>query len=440
MKRIPVYLLALILLGVGGGLAYFLMKDMEGPSIRISPDNGKAGATQEITVYMYDEGSEVKSVNISVRKNNVSSHLLSHTFDPPAKEAQFSFTLENAKLRDGSFELEVKANDTSMAGFGKGNSTTRLFEMRYDSVPPRLSVRTAPPYIYRGGAGCIAFTANEELAAAGVKVNELFFPAYRQDNGEYICFFAFPYNVEMKDYKPVITAQDLAGNIVTSRLAHYPLARNFRTDTINLSDNFLESKDGEFTELVPGNMTPLQRYLVVNGDIRRENDVKLLEFGKQSADTMLWSGTFARLPNASSPAGFAEFRSYVYNGELVDQQTHLGSDLASVRQAAIPAANDGVVIFTGYMGIYGEMVLIDHGLGLQTLYSHMSNIHVSPGDIVSKGQTIGQTGATGMAGGDHLHFGVYVSGFPVNPIEWFDAQWIRDKITDRLRLPGEAIQ
>ncbi|MBQ4133654.1 MAG: M23 family metallopeptidase, partial [Desulfovibrionaceae bacterium] len=158
------------------------------------------------------------------------------------------------------------------------------------------------------------------------------------------------------------------------------------------------------------------------------------------ADSMLWSGTFARLPNASSPAGFAEFRSYIYNGEVVDQQTHQGSDLASVRQAAIPAANDGVVIYTGYMGIYGEMVLIDHGLGVQTLYSHMSNILVSEGEAVTRGQTIGQTGATGMAGGDHLHFGVYISGFPVNPIEWFDSQWIKDKITDRLRLPGEIMQ
>ena len=437
MRKIPVYLLAFILLGAGGGLAYFLMKDMEGPSIRIMPDTGRTGANQEITVYMYDEGSQVKSVEISTRKNNVSSHLLSHTFDPPGKEVQFSFNLENAKLRDGAFELEIKASDTSMAGFGKGNSTTRLFEMRYDSVPPRISVRTAPPYIYRGGAGVIAFTANEELTGAGVQVNDLYFPAYRQDNGEYLCFFAFPYNVDVKDYKPVISAQDLAGNTSTSRLANYPLARNFRTDTINLSDNFLESKDGEFMELVPGEMSALKRYLIVNGDIRRENDRKLLELGRQSAGSMLWEGTFVRLPNASSPAGFAEARKYVYNGEVVDQQTHLGSDLASVRQASIPAGNAGVVIFTGYMGIYGEMVLIDHGLGLQTLYSHMSNIHVSEGDIVSKGQIIGQTGATGMAGGDHLHFGVYVSGFPVNPIEWFDAQWIKDKITDRLSQPGE---
>lgn len=440
MRRIPVYLLAIILLGVGGGLAYFLMKDMDGPNIRISPDNGRASAIQNITVYLNDEGSDVKSVIISVRKNNVSSHLVSHTFDPPLKDAEFTFSLEDAKLRDGAFELEVKATDTSMAGFGKGNSTTRLFPMRYDSVPPRLSVRTAPPYIYRGGAGCIAFTANEELAGAGVKVNNLFFPAYRQEDGEYICFFAFPYNVEVKDYSPQIVAQDLAGNVASSRLAHYPLARNYYTDTINLSDNFLESKDGEFMALVQGDMTALERFLIVNGEIRHENDQKLIELGQTSVNQILWSGIFMRLPNASSPAGFAEFRSYMYNGQLVDQQTHQGADLASVRQAPIPAANDGVVIHTGYTGIYGEMVLIDHGMGVQTLYSHMSNIHVNVGDTVTKGQTIGQTGATGMAGGDHLHFGVYISGWPVDPKEWFDAQWIKDKITDRLRISDAPIQ
>ncbi len=437
MKRIPVYLLAILLLCVGGGLAYFLMKDMEGPSIQISPDNGRASASQSITVSLHDEGSEVKSVSVSVRKNNVSTHLANQTFDPPTKNAEFTFNFEDAKLRDGAFELEIKATDTSMAGFGKGNSTTRLFPMRYDSIPPRLSVNTVPPYIYRGGAGCIAFTANEELAGAGVKVNDHFFPAYLQKNGEYICFFAFPYNVEMKDYNPQIVAQDLAGNVSSARLAHYPLARNYGSDTINLSNNFLESKDGEFTALVQGNMTPLERFLLVNGEIRRECDAKLLELGQKSVNAMLWKGIFMRLPNASSPAGFAEFRSYMYNGQLVDQQTHLGADLASLRQAPIPAANDGVVIFTGYLGIYGEMVMIDHGMGVQTLYSHMSNIHVNVGDTVTKGQTIGQTGATGMAGGDHLHFGVYISGFPVDPKEWFDAQWIKDKVTDRLK-PVEA--
>ena len=438
MRRIPVYLLALILLGAGGGLAYFLMKDMDGPTIKISPDNGRASANQEFTVFLEDSASEVKNVTISVRKNNISSPVASHTFDPPTKAAQFTFNLKDANLRDGAFELEVKTTDTSLAGFGKGNRTTVLYDMRYDSIPPRLSVRTTPPYIYRGGAGCIVFTANEELSGAGVRVNNLFFPAFKQPNGEYISFFAFPYNIEIKDYAPQIVAEDLAGNIATTRLAHYPLNRTFKSDTINLNDNFLESKDSEFMTDAPGEMTPLERFLIVNRDVRASNSETLLELGKNSGPNMLWSGIFMRLPNASSPAGFAEFRSYKYKDKLVDEQTHEGSDLASLRQSPIPAANDGKVIFAGHLGIYGEMVLIDHGMNVQTLYSHMSNIQVNVGDTVTKGQTIGQTGATGMAGGDHLHFAVLVAGFPVNPIEWFDSQWIKDKVTDRLRPSGPA--
>lgn len=436
MRRLSVYFLAIILLAAGGGLAYLLMKDMEGPSIRISPDNGRASANQEITVYLDDAGSNVKSVTVSVRKNNISSPVARHEFDPATPSAQFSFNLKDAKLRDGAFELEIKANDTSLAGFGKGNSSTRLYEMRYDSIPPRLSVRTAPPYIYRGGAGCIAFSANEELAGCGVKVNDLYFPAFRQPSGEYVCFFAFPYNIEVKDYAPQIVAQDLAGNVAAVRLAHYPLNKTFRTDTINISDSFIESKNSEFAEDVPGDMTPLERFLAMNGEVRRANDKKLLELGKQTAPQMLWQGTFTRLPNASAPAGFAEFRSYMYQGQLIDQQTHLGADLASLRQSDIPAANAGVVIYADHLGIFGQMVMIDHGMNIQTLYSHMSNIYVNVGDKVQKNQIIGQTGATGMAGGDHLHFGVLVAGFPVNPIEWFDPLWIKDKITDRLKIPG----
>ncbi len=437
MRRLPVYLLALILLTSGLGLAFFLMKDMDGPEIRISPDNNRASSKQQFTLYITDKSSEVKDVTISVRKNDMSTPILRHSFNPPAKTVELPFNLKDAKLRDGAFEMEIKATDTSLAGFGTGNSSTRLYKMRYDSIPPRLSVRTAPPYIYRGGAGAIAFSANEELTGAGVRVNQYYFPAFKQPNNEYICFFAFPYSIEVKNYSPKIVAEDLAGNLTSIHLAHYPLNRVFKTDTIKLSDSFIDSKNSEFMEDVPGEeLTPIERFLRMNKDIRKANEAKLLELGKQSGPKKLWSGTFMRLPNASAPAGFAEFRSYIYNGELVDQQTHTGVDLASLRQADIPAGNDGIVIFADRLGIFGNVVVIDHGMNIQSLYSHMSNILVTTGDNVTKGQTIGQTGATGMAGGDHLHFSVMVAGVPVNPIEWFDPLWIREKITERLKIPG----
>jgi murein DD-endopeptidase MepM/ murein hydrolase activator NlpD len=130
-------------------------------------------------------------------------------------------------------------------------------------------------------------------------------------------------------------------------------------------------------------------------------------------------------------SAFADQRTYVYQGKDVDAQTHLGFDLAVVAHTPVPAANRGVVLLARYFGIYGNTVVVDHGLGLATLYSHLSSIEVKEGQAVEKGAILGHTGATGLAGGDHLHFTTLVRGLPVNPVEWWDGGWIRDKVASK---------
>jgi len=130
---------------------------------------------------------------------------------------------------------------------------------------------------------------------------------------------------------------------------------------------------------------------------------------------------------------FAERRTYKYNDEVIDTQVHLGYDLASVKQAPVNASNAGKVVFVGNLGIYGNAVIIDHGWGLQSIYSHMSQISVKEGDEVKRGTIIGNTGATGLAAGDHLHFGIALHGIEVQPIEWWDPHWIKDNITSKFQ-------
>ena len=129
-------------------------------------------------------------------------------------------------------------------------------------------------------------------------------------------------------------------------------------------------------------------------------------------------------------------RSYLYGGKRVDSQVHLGFDLASTARAAVPASNDGRVAFTGTLGIYGETVILDHGLGLFSLYGHLSEISVEEGQRVVRGAPIGRTGQTGLAGGDHLHFAMLVHGVFVDPLEWFDGRWIREHVEAKLGRAG----
>jgi murein DD-endopeptidase MepM/ murein hydrolase activator NlpD len=98
----------------------------------------------------------------------------------------------------------------------------------------------------------------------------------------------------------------------------------------------------------------------------------------------------------------------------------------------VEAANSGTVAFTGDLGLYGNAVILDHGLGLFTLYGHLSSIDVKAGDAIAAKQLIGKTGETGLAAGDHLHYGVYLDGVAVLPVEWWDPKWIADNIQPKL--------
>ena len=91
------------------------------------------------------------------------------------------------------------------------------------------------------------------------------------------------------------------------------------------------------------------------------------------------------------------------------------------RAAPVQASNAGRIVLADFLGIYGNCVIVDHGLGLQSLYAHLSSIGVKVGDTVTQGQELGRSGTTGLAGGDHLHFTMLLGGHAVTPVDWWSA-------------------
>lgn len=426
------YLIIILTVLVLGGGAWLLFNDLEGPQIIMRPDTGRISPNQEIQISLTDAKHKIRSILVTIRKRERSLVILDKKFENASTNQKISFNLKNSELRDGQFQLEIKARDTAMAGFGSGNATTKVWDMQFDTQPPRISIKTTVPSLRRGSVTAIAYLASEELDATGIQLGETFFPAFKQESGLYYCFFAFPLKCPKNQFKPEIVARDLAGNIARTRVLVNVIERNYRSDQLNISDRFLDTKMPDFVDLVPDASTNLERYIKMNSEVRLSNENTLLEIGRHTATTMRWSGAFQRLPRSAVKANFGDDRTYLYNGQKIDHQTHMGLDLASLAHADVPAANDGTIVFAEPLGIYGNLVVIDHGLGLQTLYSHLSEILVSVGNEIKKGDILGRTGMTGLAGGDHLHFGVMLAGIEVQPIDWLDKNWIKNTITDRL--------
>ena len=436
MKKIISSLLILVVVCFVGILMF---NDMEAPSITLSTDKNVISPNLDITVTAQDTKSAIKNITISTIHNGIKTPLAEQRFTDKNQIQHLPFSIQNTGSKNGDLSIEITAIDDSFAWFGRGNKETTLINFTVDSTPPRVIVKTSPPNVRRGGTAVVAYSVSKEVSRSGVDVNGLFFPGYQQDNGDYICFFAFPYYMETNDFIPQLVVEDIAGNNQTGPLAVYKINRTFKHDDINISESFINAKYQEFSSMVEGNYSGVELFLKVNGPVRQSNAERLFEIARNTTPYVQWQNRFLRMPRTATRSGFADHRTYFWAGQPVDEQTHLGLDLASVVHDNVPATNNGRVVFTGYLGIYGNLVILDHGAGIHSLYSHLSEISVNEGDVLKTGDILGKTGATGMAGGDHLHYGILVGGLEVAPVEWLDPKWIKDNITDRLKEAGTPL-
>ena len=417
---------------VGGGFFYF--RDTKGPEIALLPATGPVSSKHPPALQLADPGSGLKSVTVTLIQGDKIISVLAKEYPVGTPTQTEPLPLEKAGIKDGPAQIRVIAVDRSVFPLGSGIASDQTFPFEFDNKAPVIALLSRAHNLNRGGSGLVTYTLSEEVTRTGVVIGERFFPGYRQSSGNYACLFSFPWDLDASQFIPKVIAVDQAGNERQAGFYYHTTDKAFRQREIQVSQPFLDAKMPQFEDAFPEAKSPIEIFLKVNKDMRKANIARLAELSLNTSPTPLWEGDFMRQPQAATLSLFADHRTYTYEGQTIDQQTHLGVDLASTAQAQILAANQGRVVFADDLGIYGMCVILDHGLGLQTLYGHLSRIEVSVDQTVSKGQVLGASGATGMAGGDHLHFETIVSGLSVTPIEWWDGTWIKNNVTDKLSL------
>ncbi len=349
-------------------------------------------------------------------------------------------------LRTGTAKVRVTA-ERAGTWLRRPDPAVAEVELPVRLAPPSLQIQSTFHYVSQGGCEAVVYRVGEGAVRDGVQSGTWWFPGFpvpgSSDKQQRFALFAVPYDLGDSS-KIRLVAIDDVGNRAEAGFIDKFTPKPPHSDTIQLTDQFMNkvvpeimSQSSEVAD--QGNL--LANYLEINRNLRKKNAQTLTELGQKSARQFLWNEPFLPMMNAAIKAAFADQRTYVYNGKPVDQQVHLGFDMASVERDAIRASNSGRVVLARYFGIYGNAVVIDHGYGLQSLYGHLSSIAVKEGDLVKREQEIGRSGQTGLAGGDHLHFTMLLQGLAINPVEWWDPHWIQDRIKRKLgpALPyGEA--
>jgi len=349
-------------------------------------------------------------------------------------DAPPGFTFEKKKAI-----LDIEVNDASRWNYFRGNESQKRVYVIIDRKKPNQYVISNSYKITRGGSAAVIFKATDEnLKSVYIKTNfgKKFIPQPFYKEGYYISLVAWPVNE--RNFRAYVVSEDMAGNVSKTYIRYFLQDKRYKKVKMRLKKSFLEGKVEDLASEYPetAKMGPLEKFKFINETLRNKNEERIHEITSKVSHDMIDDfeiEPFYPLKNSAPKGSFGEYRIYTYNGKTVSRSYHLGLDLASVKRAPIIASNGGECVYSDYNGIYGNMPIISHGLGLYTLYAHCSSVLISKGDEVAAKEVVAKTGSTGLVLGDHLHFGVLVQGVEVMPREWMDKKWIKLNITDVIK-------
>jgi murein DD-endopeptidase MepM/ murein hydrolase activator NlpD len=459
IKRMRAFLKFLVFLLVVAAVvfsgAWVWAGRQSGPAIEIRQPGRFIGRNGTVELVVQAPGGVFSGVDVAVEQNGKAFPVFTMDAQKPdaskADSAEKMYVMRPIgkqaipDLQAGAARIVVRASRPVLYGLRRTESTeTRDVQVRLD--PPRASVVSSFHFINLGGSEFVIYRVSPEDVESGVRVGDIDYPGYPAkgagitgDPALRVAFFAMLFDQDPRS--PVqVFARDPAGNEVVVPVDHQVFPKPYGKSTIPLDDAFLQRVVPAIASNSPNEKIPtddaLAGFLKINGDLRKKNNQYLMELSKKSAPELYFKDAFQQLGNSQVEAKFADTRTYTYKGKDVDKQVHLGFDLAKTANVSIVASQRGRVVHASDLGIYGNCVVIDHGMGVLSLYGHLSSIGVKVGDMVDKGQELGRSGMTGLAGGDHLHFTMIVGGQQVTPVDWWSPQWMQDRVLRKITAAG----
>lgn len=393
------------------------------------------------------DSSGIKEYKVSLKIGDENEKVVLNKKDINDKEVDFILPIPKQNIPSGSIlRYKIEATDRSNYNFFLGNTTIVELKIIIDKKRPEARIIAMSNKIMRGGSAVVVFYADDEaLGNISISNGKESFVAFPFIKDKYYASIV-PWPIYNDTFKGSIIVQDKAGNVKKSNIGFARYYRRYRTSNINLKNNFIDSKIAELVDSA-GEKTinsfadRIDMFKYVN-EILRKRDMQNINkkiLNSTPSDTFNIN-VFRPLKDAVIVGLFGDHRKYTVEKQYAGESYHLGVDLASIKNAPVTLSNDGVAVISEELGMHGYTIVMDHGFGISSLYAHLSASYIDEGEALKTGHALGKTGTSGLALGDHLHFGISIQGIPVIPTEWMDSKWLKVNVLDVLSEAKSIIE
>lgn len=425
----------------------------EGPTVTwLEEPNGIGTDPVPLKIQVHDSGAGVDEVIVRITQKNRRTTLYHESRIPPARGStaeplQIPVLIDAPKLglQEGGAELQVLAFDRTLWS----NGTTLSKNVQVDFLKPRIEPLTPQQNGVEGGSEMVFYKVQSRSNPRhGVEGGGMLYagcPASVWNDSfrahEQVFFALFPVPLRSKDDEKRLTivARDAIGNSASAPFRYAVRARRGNSVQVSIGAELLNG----VRERLVATAARLNRAPALSGepaadlrvllkDLARYDEGVLGDVLHTSQPTRWWSGTFGRpVPTAPSNT-FGDLRTITLPGGETIKNLTQGLRFAVGSRSSVVAAQAGHVQLVASLGTLGETVVLDHGCGIASVYGHLSRVGVTQGQQVTKGESLGETGSSGFALSEEVHFEVRLHGVAVSPHEWLDETWVRDHIENKV--------